>query len=240
MPKYPINETENKRIVISVGGSMIFPEKISAEFVKSFRAFVVDQVEKGWKFLLITGGGRLTRIFQEGARDILGDEASKDDLDWLGIHTTRVNAHLMRTVFHDMAQPVIVTNPEESEIDMDKSIVVAGGWKPGWSTDYVAAKIAERIKAPYVVNLTNVSQVYDDDPSINPDAKPIEKMTWKDFREMVGDEWTPGMSTPYDPIAAKLAQQEGQTVLVMGGSDLDNLKSAFETGEFFGTVICKE
>lgn len=240
MPKYPINEAENKRIVISVGGSMIFPEKISAEFVKNFRAFVVDQVEKGWKFLLITGGGRLTRIFQEGAREILGDEASKEDLDWLGIHTTRVNAHLMRTVFHDMAQPVIVTNPEESEIDMDKSIVVAGGWKPGWSTDYVAAKIAERIKAPYVVNLTNVSQVYDDDPSKNPDAKPIEKMTWKDFREMVGDEWIPGMNTPFDPIAAKLCEKNDTTVLIMGGNDLDNLKRAMEEGEFFGTVLCED
>ena len=29
MPSFPINKTKNKRIVISVGGSMIFPENIN-------------------------------------------------------------------------------------------------------------------------------------------------------------------------------------------------------------------
>ncbi len=41
-------------------------------------------------------------------------------------------------------------------------MVVAGGWKHGWSIDYIASKIAEKIQAPYVVNLTNVLQIYDD------------------------------------------------------------------------------
>ena len=68
----------------------------------------------------------------------------------------------------------------------------------------------------------------------------IEKMTWKDFREMVGDEWTPGMNTPFDPIAAKLCEKNDTTVLIMGGNDLDNLKRAMEDGEFFGTVLCAE
>lgn len=237
MPSFPINKTDNKRIVISVGGSMIFPESINDKFVKEFKEFVLEQVSKGWKFLLITGGGKLTRIFQEGARNILGPDASKDDLDWLGIHTTRVNAHLMRTVFADIAQPAIVTNPEESDINMDASVVVAGGWKPGWSTDYVASKIAERIKAPYVVNLTNVSQIYDDDPKKNPNAQPIEEMSWKDYREMIGDEWIPGMNLPYDPMAAKLCQKNNITVLIMNGNKLNNLKSAITKGKFFGSLL---
>lgn len=237
MPTFPINKIKTKRIVISVGGSMVFPENISAEFIKSFRAFVLDQVSKGWKFLLITGGGKLTRIFQEGTKDILGDAVSKEDLDWLGIHTTRVNAHLMRTVFYDIAQPAIITNPEKSTIDFDADVVVAGGWKPGWSTDYVASKLAERIDAPFVVNLTNVSQVFDADPKKDPNAKPIEEMSWKNYREMVGDEWTPGMNLPFDPIAAKLCQKNDVSVLIMNGNDLKNLKQAMEEGKFHGSLL---
>jgi uridylate kinase len=237
MPQFPINESKNKRIIISVGGSMIFPDDISAKFIKDLREFVINQVSRGWKFILITGGGKITRVYQEGARKILGLMASEDDIDWLGVHTTRVNAHLIRTVFSDIAQPVIVTNPEEDDIDLKKSVVVAGGWKPGWSTDFVAAKIAERVKAPYVVNLTDVKQIYNADPKKNKNAKPIEEMLWKDYREMVGSKWTPGMNLPFDPIAAKLCEKNNTTVLIMQGNDLNNLKKAMEKGEFFGSLL---
>jgi len=224
MPSFPVHQASPKRIVISLGGSLIIPDRINDKFLKEFRAFVSEQVDKGWQFVITTGGGNITRVYQEGAKRILGDEVSKDDLDWLGIHTTRVNAHLMRTVFYDLAQPVIVMNPEESEMDEDSPVIIAGGWKPGWSTDYVASKLAERIKAPFVVNITNVSQVYDADPKKNPDAKPIEIMSWKDYREMIGDEWTPGMNIPFDPIAAKLCQENDITALIMNGTDIDNLR----------------
>lgn len=62
-------------------------------------------------------------------------------------------------------------------------------------------------------------------------------MNWADFRKMVGDEWTPGLSSPFDPIAAKLADEENRTVLVMNGADLPNIESALTTGNFVGTVI---
>lgn len=239
MPKYPIHETENKIAVISLGGSMIVPDQVDTQYLREFRDFILDQLTKGWRFFIITGGGIQARNYIEAATEVMGDEITKDDQDWLGVHATRFNAHLVRTIFRDQAQPAIITDPEVGEIS-DSKVIVVSGWKPGWSTDFVASKVAQRIKAPYVINLSNIKQVYSDDPAKNPDAQPIEKMTWKDFREMVGDEWTPGMNTPYDPIAAKLAQEEEQTVLVMGGKDLDNLKKALETGEFFGTVICKE
>ena len=114
---------------------------------------------------------------------------------------------------------------------------MVSGWKPGWSTDFVASKIGQRINARYIINLSNIKQVYNDDPRKNPDAQPIDKMSWHDYRKMVGDEWTPGLSTPYDPIAAKLAQKENQTVLVMDGLNLANLQAAMEGKQFVGTII---
>lgn len=239
MPKYPIHKTKNKIAVISLGGSMVVPNQVDTQYLIEFRNFILTQLTKGWRFFIIVGGGIQARNYIDAATTIMGDEITKDDQDWLGIHATRFNAHLVRTIFRDQAQPAILIDPEVDQIT-DAKIVVAAGWKPGWSTDFVATKVAQRINAPYIINLSNITQVYTADPNKNPDAQPIEKMTWKDFRDMVGDKWTPGMNTPYDPIAAKLAQKEGQTVLVMSGSDLENLGKALNEGEFFGTVLCEE
>jgi uridylate kinase len=239
MPQYPIHESKNKTAVISLGGSLIVPDAVDTQYLSEFRDFILTQLKKGWRFFIITGGGIQARNYIDAATKVMGDEITKDDQDWLGVHATRFNAHLVRTIFRDQAQPAIITDPEVGEIS-DAKIVVVSGWKPGWSTDFVATKIAQRIKAPYLINLSNIKQVYTGDPKTNPDAKPIEKMTWKDFREMVGDEWTPGMNTPFDPIAAKLAQAEDQTVLVMDGKNLDNLGKALNEGNFFGTVICSK
>lgn len=236
MPYYPVHQTENKQAVISLGGSLIVPDQVNVEYLSQFVEFIHEQVATGWRFFIITGGGAPARRYIEAASTVLKEKITKDDQDWLGIHATRFNAHLVRTLFRDIAQPAIITDPETDEIH-DHQIVVVSGWKPGWSTDFVATKIAQRINAPYLFNLSNITQVYSDDPRKNPDAVPIENMNWKDFRHMVGDEWTPGLSSPFDPIAAKLADEENRTVLVMDGTNLENLRSALTTGEFTGTVI---
>jgi uridylate kinase len=236
MPYYPVHETENKQAVISLGGSLIVPDEVNVEYLSQFVDFINGQVALGWRFFIITGGGAPARRYIDAARAVMKGNITKDDMDWLGIHATRFNAHLVRTLFRDIAQPVIITDPETDEIH-DSKIVVVSGWKPGWSTDFVATKIAQRINAPYLFNLSNITQVYSDDPRKNPDVKAIDHINWTDFRKMVGDEWTPGLSSPFDPIAAKLADEENRTVLVMNGADLPNIESALTTGNFIGTVI---
>lgn len=237
MPSYPIHESSPKRIILSLGGSLIVPNEINTAYLKRVRQFVLDNIQKGWSFVLVTGGGAPARNYIMAADMVLDGELTNEDKDWLGIHATRMNAHLVRTIFRIEAQPAIITNPEEDPIDESKSVIVVSGWKPGWSTDYVANKIAERYHAPFVVNLSNITQVYNDDPKKNPDAQPIEDMTWSAYRAMVGDEWTPGMNTPYDPIAARLAQETNTTVFVMNGDNLDNLQACMNGETFVGTIL---
>jgi uridylate kinase len=239
MPHYPIHKTKNKQIVISLGGSLIVPNEVDIKYLTKFRTFILNQLENGWRFFIVTGGGAQARRYIDAGNKITNGEISKEDMDWLGVHSTRFNAHLIRTIFRNEAQPLIVRNPEEDEIK-NKKIVVVSGWKPGWSTDFVSGKIAQRINAPYVINLSNIKQVYTDDPRKNPNAKPIEKMNWKDFRKMVGSKWIPGMNSPYDPIAAKLAEKENQTVLVMDGINLKNIEKLLTTGDFEGTVLTND
>jgi Uridylate kinase len=161
---------------------------------------------------------------------------SRDDLDWLGIHSSRLNAHLVRTIFRDIAHPHIVKNFDIIR-KAEESVVVAAGWKPGWSTDYDAVLLCEDYGVDEVINLSNVTEVYDKDPKKFDDAKPISKISWADFRKIVGDEWSPGLNAPFDPIAAKKAQELGVKVVIMSGHNFDNIEKYFRDEEFVGTVI---
>ncbi len=154
----------------------------------------------------------------------------------MGIHATKLNAHLIRTIFRDVAHPYILKHYEIIR-KVQEPVVVAAGWKPGWSTDYCALLICEDYDVRSVVNLSNISQVYDKDPRKFSDAKPIEKISWPDFRKIVGDEWQPGLNAPFDPIAAKKAEELGVKVVVLHGENFENLENYLAGKPFVGTVI---
>ena len=69
-------------IIISLGGSLIVPEEIDIEFLKSFKSLILEQVAKGKKFVIITGGGKINRKYNEAAKTL--SNASTEDLDWIG------------------------------------------------------------------------------------------------------------------------------------------------------------
>lgn len=237
MISYPFNRLSNKQVVISLGGSLISPKKIDVEYLKKFRKFVINNIENGYRFIIITGGGAPAREYINSAISILENELTNDDKDWLGIHASRFNGHLLRTIFRNVSQVNLITNPELGKISLTKKVVIAAGWKPGWSTDFVANKIATRYDIPVVINLSNIKQVYTEDPKLSRGAKPIEDMSWSDFRKLVGDEWIPGMNVPYDPVAAKLADTANTSVLILNGKDLRNLQLCLESKKFIGTIL---
>lgn len=228
----------NKTIIISLGGSLIVPEEIDWEFVKKFKTLIEEQINRGFKFILITGGGKICRKYQDAAAKA-STEITDEDKDWLGIHATRMNAHFIRTVFREYAHPRINKNPHDLEdfYNFKESILVAAGWRPGFSTDFDAVILAKYLGIKKVINLSNIDYVCDKDPKKFPDAKQIEKISWADFRQLVGDTWDPGMNAPFDPIASKEAQEIGLEVAIMNGKNLDNLRDYLEERESKGTII---
>jgi uridylate kinase len=88
-----------------------------------------------------------------------------------------------------------------------------------------------------VINLSNIEQVYTDDPRKNPNAKPIDRISWADFRAMVGEEWIPGKNAPFDPVASRHAAKIGIKVICAAGKNLPNLEKLLRGEEFLGTVI---
>ena len=116
-------------------------------------------------------------------------------------------------------------------------VLVGGGWKPGNSSDLAAIHSAISVGAEKVINLSNIDYAYDKDPNKFPDAVKIEKSSWADFRAILPKEWGPGLSAPFDPIAAKRADEAGLEVAIMNGKNIENLKNYLEGKEFLGTVI---
>ncbi len=221
-------------IVISVGGSLIVPEKIDTNFVRSFKKLIDGEVKKGKRFIIICGGGKTARHYQEAGREIT--ELKAADIDWLGIHSTRLNAQLIRTIFLNKVEERIVHDPHE-KVSFTKPILIAAGWKPGWSTDYDAVLLAKRFKANKVVNLSNITHVYDKDPRHNPDAKHFKTISWKEYRKIIPKKWIPGLSSPFDPIASKEAEKSGIEVAIINGENLSELDNFIQEKPFEGTLI---
>lgn len=228
---------KKESIILSLGGSLVVPNGgIDTDFLSSFNSFVRRHVTNGRRFFIIVGGGSTCRHYQQAAIKI-DPQTPASDIDWVGIHTTRANAHLVRTIFRDIARPRVFDHYGEKEDLGDYSVFIGAGWKPGFSTDYDAAYLSKHYGAKVFINMSNIKKVYDKDPKQYPDAKPIDTITWEDYRKMVGDTWTPGMNTPFDPVASRLAHEMRLKVIVLDGKNLKNVENAIEGRPFVGTTI---
>jgi len=220
-------------IVISLGGSLIVPSEVDVDFLKKFKQMILKSI-KSKRFIIICGGGKTCRKYQDAAGKVT--ELTHEDLDWLGIHATRLNAHLMRTIFREYAYPRIIKNPDE-KIDLNKPLLIAAGYEPGCSTDYDAICLAKNFGVKTLINLTDMDYVYDKDPDKYKNAKPFKKMKWSEYRKISGSVWNPGLSLPFDPVAAKEAQKNNLKVAIMNGRNIANLENFLNGKKFEGTVI---
>ena len=227
----------SETIVMSVGGSLIVPGQIDTVFLASLKAFIDTQTtQAGRRFIIIAGGGRTARNYQDAAAAV--SELNAEDLDWMGIHATRLNGHLLRTIFRDSAHRVMITNPDEIlDVPKHEKVVIAAGYRPGSSTDLRAVQIAEKIGATKVINLSNIDYVYTADPRTNPDAQKIETISWSDFRALIPADWDPGLSSPFDPIAAKVAERDNIEVAIINGDNLEEVVKYLDSESFIGTKI---
>ena len=229
----------SEKIVMSIGGSLIVPDGgIDTKFLTKLNKFIRDQLakNKNRQFFLVIGGGQIARQYRDAGEDVIRHRLTSDDLDWLGVHATRLNAQLLRTIFRDIAHPYLIKHYEIIR-KVTEPVVIAAGWKPGWSTDFDAVLLCEDYNIAEVINLSNIEKVYDKDPNKYKDAKPIDMISWKGFRKLIGDKWVPGMHAPFDPVAAQKAEQLGVRVVVLSGHSFENLENYFKGKKFTGTVI---
>jgi uridylate kinase len=223
--------------VISLGGSLIAPRGVDIAFLKGFHgvveAYLLEDAAR--KLIIVCGGGSLARDYQAALREVAADPRN-EDLDWVGIAATRVNGELLLRILHRWCGEDLVTDPSAVSVFAGR-VMVAAGWKPGFSTDNDAIVLAQRFSAGTVINLSNIAKVYSDDPKRNPAARPLDRLSWDEMLRIVGSEWTPGRNTPFDPTAARAAAQSRIRVVFADGRDLANLSRVLTGGDFTGTTI---
>lgn len=221
-------------VILSVGGSLIVPDAIDLEFVRALRELLRTYAAEGKRFIVVTGGGKTSRNYQRAAAEL--SPITKDENDDLGIGVTRLNAHFMALALKDIASQKLLGNPE-APFEFTHPVHIGAGWDVGASTDIDSVFFAATSGAKRLINLSNIDYAYTADPKKDPTATPIKETTWKEFRKILPDEWTPGTNTPFDPVAAKKAEELGLEVVIMNGKKLDQLENYLGGREFVGTVI---
>lgn len=226
---------KEKRFVIALGGSIICPGKINTAYLRRFYLFVKKEIKRGNKFVIVAGGGIIARQHQKAALKVV--KVTDEDKDWMGVHATRLNAHLLRTIFRKEADPIVFDDRFKLKDFNHHSVIIASGWHPGWSTDFVAVQIAVDFGIKRVIILGKPSFVYTADHQKYKKAKPIKEIVWKDYLKIIPKNWQPGLSSPVDPVAARLAKKEKQEVIVANAKNLKNLKKILKKEEFRGTIL---
>lgn len=221
-----------ENIIISLGGSLVAPDGIDTAFLKVFKKTMTKFLDKN-RFFVFVGGGKICRDYQKALLEFGADSKERD---LIGIDISRLNARVVRQVFGETAFSEIITNPSK-KINTRKDIVIAAGWNPGWSTDYCSVTLAKNMGIKTIVNLSNIDYVYEKDPRKFPSAKPYGQIGWKEFRKIVGNKWSPGLSMPFDPRASKDAEVLKIKVVIINGRNLERFENFLNSKKFIGTTI---
>ncbi len=213
---------EKETIVMSVGGSLIVPEEIDTAFLTNLKQLLEAESQNNRRFIIITGGGRTSRRYAAAAE--VFSHISQTEVDEIGIEACQLNAALMKLILKDI----------DVQINPDRDL-----YAPGSSSDRAAVRTAVRHSAHKVINLSNISHVYTADPRTDPSAQKIEDITWSEFRTIIPAEFTPNLSSPFDPEAAKEAEEHAIEVATISGENLEELKKYLNGDSFIGTKIHK-
>lgn len=92
--------------VLSVGGSIIVPEKPDTEFLSKFVKMTTEWLDedKSRRLILVAGGGAPARVYQNAYKEVggaTGLNSEANAADWIGIMATRINAQLLKACFGD-------------------------------------------------------------------------------------------------------------------------------------------
>jgi len=221
-------------IVLRIGGSIV-ASPTNPRLIGKYAELLQDLGTKGHKVIVVVGGGALARQFIRVGGEL---GLTEDAQDWLAIEVSRLYALLFTLKLDADGRENISTSIDEALKTLKKrNIVVLGGLKPGMTTDTVAALIAQKIKAQLLVKATDQEGIYTKDPKKYPDAKKLDKITFKDLAQfLTQNRHKAGIHQILDPIAVKILQEAKIKTIIVNGFNPENIQRAIE-GEEIGTTI---
>jgi uridylate kinase len=222
-------------IVISLGGSLIIPDKVDTRFLKKFRKTILKNTKKH-KFIIVCGGGSIARKYISSLREIGINEKFQS---FSGISATRMNARFMSYFFNNNQEEGIPhTMKLLDKYIKNKDVIFCGAleYKPNQTSDATATEIAKHFKTIFI-NLTNVPGVYTKNPLEHRDAKFIPKMSWLElYRKTNKNKYKPGQHLILDQTATKRILKNKITTYVLG-KNMRNLNNLLNQRKFKGTII---
>ncbi|MDD3159501.1 MAG: UMP kinase, partial [Candidatus ainarchaeum sp.] len=228
------NFDKSKCFVISVGGSVFIQDVVNSQKIKNFCNLINEYTQNGFKFILVIGGGKTARNYQNVLRE---NGATNFELDSIGIMATKLNAMLFINGITNSSNQVL-ENIKDSKLFLEQNKTpIFGGIIEGCTTDADAALIAEYLGVNFV-NLSNVNGVYDKDPNQNYDAILFKELSFFDMNFLLKEkEMIPGQNLFIDKHAASILTRSKIKSFFLDGNNLDNFRH-FLNGEYFeGTTI---
>lgn len=226
-----------KAVVMSLGGSLIVPDKINTKFLEEFKNIILKNTKK-YKFVIVCGGGGVARTYINGIES--QKISNKEYLQGLlGVSATRLNARFMTYFFGKDANKGIPHDMKDVDDYLRKNDVVFCGalrYAKKQTSDSTAAKLAHYFNSDFI-NLTNVSGLYDKNPKKFKNAKFIPEISHKDFLKLSNQfPFKPGQNFVLDQTAAKIIKKYKIRTFILG-NDVKNLDNLLNGRHFIGSVI---
>lgn len=223
------------RVVISLGGGMMNPDGIpDVSLIKNICSMLADSKHD---FGIVTGGGKIARIYADAARQLGANEFEADEV---AIITTKQNAKLLITALGELAYPKVIEDFDSAaQAAFEKKVVVMGGTIPGITTDSDSVLLAEKLHAKRLVNISNVDAIYDSNPRTNPKAKKFDKLTYEGLIQLAvsSDKRMAGQNFVFDILACKLAARSKIELHFVSGKNISDVENAIEGKKHSGTVV---
>ncbi len=231
---FSIQNHEERVFVLSAGGSLFFDETPIFDKIRAFCEVLSKLHSLGHKFVLVVGGGKPARSYVETARDFGANNYTQDEL---GIMVTRLNASLFISGLQK-AYPSVLTEPKKALRVINRGMIpVFGGLLPSFTTDAVAALIAEAVNGEFV-NLTDVDGVYSADPKKSKTAKFFPELSYDELLSMFkGSKSKPGQNMVLDLPCVNILRRSNIRTAVLNGNDLENFENFVQGQTFTGTII---
>lgn len=181
--------TKKKSILIKLSGELFSYQKENSNNFISSLIQQIKQLKEKCFLSFVLGGGNFFRGRKQGkelnlspsAADEIGMIATimngrifQENLETKGVGTILLSA----LYFPQVAKP-ICHDKINYAIKNDKNLIFVGGTgNPYFSTDTTAVLRALQVGALEVWKATKVAGIYDDDPTKNPNAKLIKKISY--------------------------------------------------------------
>jgi len=227
---------KKKVIVLSVGGSLIIPDKVNFKFLDKLKS-ILQKNYKTHKFVIVTGGGSTARKYIEALKK---EGKSKRELSEAGIRATKTNAQFLMQFFgKSQANDTLPKNMKEIKSNLSKNQVVICGalrYTKNSTSDSTAASLANYLSSEFI-NLTNVKGLYTSNPATNKKAKLIPKISWQDFNKITKKiKFKAGQHFVLDQKAAEIINKNKIPTYILG-ENLSNLSKVLKDKKFTGTLI---